>query len=82
VRVTVLYFASLRDALACADEALELELDRPLLSDLVASLVAKHPAIEARLKTLRFAVNEQFSDLDTPLAAGDVIALIPPVSGG
>lgn len=34
------------------------------------------------LRSFLLAVNEEFAENDTPIAAGDDLALIPPVSGG
>jgi molybdopterin converting factor small subunit len=31
---------------------------------------------------LKVAVNDEFRDWDTPLAAGDRVVFIPPVAGG
>ena len=53
------------------------------LADLKALLAHDYPALEPLFPYLRWAVNEAFvSDLKHGLAAGDVVALIPPVSGG
>jgi len=40
------------------------------------------PALEGRLGGVRWARNEELVDLDTTIADGDVIAIIPPVAGG
>lgn len=52
------------------------------LGDLVELLFLRHPALGERAASLRFAVNEAYADPCTPLADGDEVAVIPPVSGG
>ncbi|MBW8367335.1 MAG: MoaD/ThiS family protein [Arenimonas sp.] len=76
--VTVLYFASLREAAG---------VDRELLP-LPASLRALYDALSLRhgfslpATKLRVAVDGAFVPWDSPLSDGCEIAFIPPVSGG
>jgi sulfur-carrier protein len=79
-KVRVLYFAALRDLAGHAEEALELADDVQSVGELVLLLCERHPGL--RLDGVRLAKNEEFTDANAPLAGGDVIALIPPVSGG
>jgi molybdopterin synthase sulfur carrier subunit len=79
--VTLLYFAALRDAAGTAEESAELPDDVQTVAAL-AAWFERRPAFAGRLASVRFAVNEAFAEPETSLAAGDVIALIPPVSGG
>ena len=76
--VTVLYFASLRDAAGVASE----EVPRPdSLRALYAALQARH-ALPLAADRLRVAVDGAFCSWDAPLREGAEIAFIPPVSGG
>jgi molybdopterin synthase sulfur carrier subunit len=78
VSVTVLYFASLRDAAGVASEVME----RPAsLADLYDALRARHGFSLTREK-LRVAVDGAFSDWNQVVRDGAEIAFIPPVSGG
>jgi molybdopterin converting factor small subunit len=45
-------------------------------------LESSRPALAGVLGSVRFAVGDEFVELERELAAGDVVALIPPVSGG
>jgi molybdopterin synthase catalytic subunit len=47
-----------------------------------AALVARHPVLAPGRESLRFARNGDYADPTTPLADGDEVAMIPPVSGG
>ena len=49
---------------------------------LLSELEQRHAALRGRLQAVRVAVNEEFVELSSDLHAGDVVALIPPVSGG
>ncbi len=76
--VTVLYFASLRDAAGVDAEVLELPAS---LEALYESLRARHGFTLGREK-LRVAVDGAFANWADPVADGAEIAFIPPVSGG
>jgi molybdopterin synthase sulfur carrier subunit len=76
--VTVLYFASLRDAAGVASESLPMPAS---LRALYASLQARH-ALPIAAERLRVAVDGAFCDWDAPLRDGAEVAFIPPVSGG
>lgn len=76
--VTVLYFASLRDAAGMDREQWPLPTS---LEALYAELSLRHGfALPAR--KLRVAVDGAFARWDSPLRDGCEIAFIPPVSGG
>ena len=79
-QVQILYFAALRDQVGCAEEHLTLPPGEVRVAALVRLLEAKHPNL--RLDAVRVALNEEFADASAPVAPGDVVALIPPVSGG
>lgn len=76
--VTVLYFASLRDAAGVASETLPLPASLPAL---YAELRARH-GFALPAERLRVAVDGDFAAWDSPLREGCEIAFIPPVSGG
>lgn len=79
--LVIYYFAALRDLLGRSEE--RLELAEPLnVAALARVLAERHPRLGPHLGSVRFAVNETFVDASTPLASGDVVALIPPVTGG
>ena len=76
--VTVLYFASLRDAAGREREAVHHDGDLP---SLYASLQARHGFALPQAQ-LRVAVDGAFARWDMPLHEGAEVAFIPPVSGG
>lgn len=81
--VSVLYFAALRDLSGVAEERVRLPDTSPLdVSALLALLELAHPSLGGRLESVRVAVNEEFMPKSTLLHGGEVVALIPPVSGG
>jgi molybdopterin converting factor subunit 1 len=81
MRVTVLYFAILRERAGLEREELELA-EAADVGAARAAIAARHPALAALLPAVRGAVNRAFV-LDThALADGDELALIPPVAGG
>jgi molybdopterin converting factor subunit 1 len=80
--VTVLYFAALRDLVESSEEALELEASELSVAALLSRLQQKHAGLKGRLEAVRVAVNEEFVEATASVGHGDVVALIPPVSGG
>ncbi|MGH8078672.1 MAG: MoaD/ThiS family protein [Lysobacter sp.] len=78
-RVTVLYFASLRDAVGAASEVVD-SGDGDLRA-LYQTLRAQH-GFALPVDRLRVAVDGAFARWDDALVAGSEVAFIPPVSGG
>lgn len=78
-RVTVLYFASLRDAAGVATESVE--TSAATLGELYDALRSRHRFVLAT-ERLRVAVDGVFADWGDVPREGSEIALIPPVSGG
>lgn len=82
MKISLLYFAALRDLVGVDEERVELPPDVTTIGGLARFLVEHQPSLEGRLATVRFARNETFATNDEILADGDVVALIPPVAGG
>lgn len=79
MKYRILYFASLRDAAGSdCEEATSTHADARVL---YAELSARH-GFSLRPQSIRLAVNGEFASWDRPLADGDEIAFLPPVSGG
>jgi molybdopterin synthase sulfur carrier subunit len=80
--VSVLYFGGAKESAGRAEEQLELPDAVRTIGDFAAFLEQKHPTLGGCLGAVRFAINETFVDTASVIAPGDVIAVIPPVSGG
>jgi molybdopterin converting factor small subunit len=52
------------------------------LADLIACVLETNIGIRCSPDTIVAAVNEEYQTHDQVLLAGDIVALIPPVSGG
>jgi len=78
----VLYFAALRDLVGTPEERVELGAEGKFVRELLNELEARHAGLRGRLSSVRVAVNEEFAETSASLHADDVVALIPPVSGG
>ena len=81
MRVRVRLFASLREAAGLPELALDLP-EGATAEDAWRRLAARLPALAARRASLAASVNRRYAAFDAPLAEGDEIAFIPPVSGG
>jgi molybdopterin converting factor subunit 1 len=81
MQVRVLLFAGLRDAAGARE--LWVEVAEPAtVAALRAALAEICPPLRPLLVNAAVAVNEEYADAESPVRAGDVVALIPPVSGG
>jgi molybdopterin-guanine dinucleotide biosynthesis protein A len=78
-RVTVQYFAVLREQAGRATESLVTAARTP--RELYAELAHRYP-FSLDPAVLRVAINSEFGDWSAPLADGDAIVFIPPVAGG
>jgi molybdopterin converting factor subunit 1 len=82
VRVTVLLFARLREIAGTAETTVELDLGSPTIADVWAALVASHPGLAPHAASMSCARNAEYARMHTPVAEGDEVAFLPPVSGG
>jgi molybdopterin converting factor subunit 1 len=80
MKVEVLLFASLRDALG---PQISVEVDEPAtVTSLRRALEAAHPVLARFGTRAKLAVNETWARETDPVAPGDTVALLPPVAGG
>ena len=81
MRVTVRLFARLKDIVGTA------EIARTVAPGATAGsvwrdLAAEHPDLAAYERSLSTAINTEYARMNDPVADGDEIAFLPPVSGG
>ena len=84
-RLTILYFAWLRERTRVAEEIVTVPAsvgDVRALVDWLRARSAGHRAAFDNPQTVRCAVNREFAGPDTPVGAGDEVAFFPPVTGG
>ena len=73
-------FARFRELLGFHNIKLEIP-DKSTVSDLINLLTDKYPKFN-QCTSKMIAVNEEYCNNETILKDGDVVAFIPPVSGG
>jgi molybdopterin synthase sulfur carrier subunit len=81
----LLYFAWLRTKTGIGQEEVDPPPEVRTVADLLAWLPTRGPGHAAALTNpgvVRVAVNQEYARPDHPLAAGDEVALFPPVTGG
>ena len=79
-QVKVLLFGAAADQ-AGTREA-EFTANGVTLDELWSMLTLKYPALSPMRGTLAFAINGEYATTDQIVAAGDEVAVLPPVSGG
>ena len=83
MKLTVRYFASIREALGQGTEALATEaVTLGALRDELIARGGAYAAALARGKAVRMALDQVMSDDAAPLREGCEVALFPPVTGG
>jgi molybdopterin synthase sulfur carrier subunit len=81
VQIRILLFASLREAASTSELPLALPDDTPA-GAVLARLSELFPRYGGLLERCAIAVNAEYAGPDQRLHDGDVVAVIPPVSGG
>src|SRR4029077_21295643 len=79
--VRVLFFGQLKEIVGCGEDYAELA-DGARLEDLFASYGRRYPKLAGFRHSVVASVNQSFADWASPLAVGDEVAFLPPVSGG
>ena len=81
----LVYFAWVRETVGCGEETVSPPDAVRTLSDLadwLAKRGAPYDSLFAARERLRLAVNQDYADWTTPVAASDEVAIFPPVTGG
>jgi molybdopterin converting factor subunit 1 len=81
MRVTVRLFARLRD-IAGSGELTREAAAGATVADVWRGLVADFPEMARYDSSISSAVNADYAKMAAPLAEGDEVAFLPPVSGG
>ena len=81
MRINVRLFARLRDIAGSGEIATDVP-DGATVRAVWGELTARFPDMRAYQQTISAAVNAEYSRMDAPLADGDEVAFLPPVSGG
>lgn len=81
IQITVLYFASAKDATGKRRESIKLPEDTTI-KELLLKISSTHPRIRNTLNSMQIAVNYKVVDIYSILKEADEVALLPPVSGG
>lgn len=79
MNLSVCYYGLLAERRGLAQESVNRPAATP--AELYAELDAEH-RLGLAMKDFRVAVNDEFVSWDRPLADNDVIAFLPPMSGG
>ncbi len=83
MKVTVKYFASIREAVGVANEVRDTEATTlAALRDELIALGGDYADSLARGKSVRLALNQVMVDESAGLSAGAEVAFFPPVTGG
>lgn len=87
VKIKVLFFASAREAANVSETQVELASSSADTAALRTTLAETFPALSAMVldeENVTLALNEEYvvEGQVLPLKTGDVVALIPPISGG
>jgi MoaE-MoaD fusion protein len=81
MQIRILLFGVLKDLVGRSTEIVDFPAGTRV-KDVLSHYVRQAPRIEAMLPSLACSVNQDYAAADRELAAGDEVALLPPVSGG
>ena len=81
MRVRVLFFGQLKDIVGVSQEDAELS-DGARVEDLFERYGRHFPKLAEFRATAAASVNQEYAAWQAPLASGDEVAFLPPVSGG
>ena len=81
VRIKVLFFGMIRDVVGLREDSIDLPAGTSL-GQVFERYAARFPRLKEMSSSTVLALNQQFSAPAAPLADGDEVAFLPPVSGG
>ncbi len=81
MKITVKMFASFREYTGMPQSVVEVA-SGTTIGQLWETLVDAHPRLAPLSRSAGFALNGRYTRSDDALSEGDVVAFLPPVSGG
>jgi len=81
VRIRVLFFGVIREIVSLREDNIEVP-EGSRLETVLESYSARFPRLRQMTASIGMARNQQFAPPASPVAEGDEIAFLPPVSGG
>ena len=85
MRLTILYFAWVRERIGQAEDVVTIPHELVTIADLITWLAARgggYAEAMAAPERLRAAIDQNFVGLDALLAGAREVAIFPPVTGG
>ena len=83
IKITVKYFASIREAIGISSEAIACEANTVMiLRDALITKGSPYAEVLARGKSVRTALNQTMCEESAMLIDGCEVAFFPPVTGG
>ena len=82
MRVKLLLFAGCREAVGSKELEIELPETASTVKEALEVILARFPKLRGIAKSVAVARNGEYVAGDAPIADGDELAIIPPVSGG
>jgi len=79
MKLTIEYYAQLRDEAGCSSEETQSSCTNP--AELFTELNSRH-GFSLRQAQLRVAINDSFANWNSPLNEGDLVVFMPPMAGG
>lgn len=81
--VAVKFFALCREITGITSMNVDFEENSVPISSLLSKVCEKYPKLSPKLDSISIAVNTKYErDMNYMLSAGDVVAFLPPISGG
>jgi molybdopterin converting factor subunit 1 len=81
MRIRVLFFGQLKEIVGVAEDDADLS-DGARVEDLFERYGRRFPKLAEFRTSIAASVNQEYAEWRAPLAAGDEVAFLPPVSGG
>ncbi len=82
MRIKLLLFAGCREAVGTKELEIELPEAASTVEKALEEILDRFPQLRGIAKSVAIARNAEYVAGDTPVADGDELAIIPPVSGG
>jgi len=83
MKIKVLFFAGLKEKIGASEAYLEFSPEQEItINDVTRRVKEQFTTIANELDRVMIAVNEEVVDSDERIREDDVVAFIPPVSGG